>query len=498
MCGIVGYSGINNFNEDKIKTLMFFNQERGKDSLGYYTTKGINKELGKVEDVFTTKEYKIPEDKLFIGHVRAATVGKVELKNAHPFQHDNIVLVMNGTLTNHWSLAREYDFNIQDFDVDSDVLAAIINKTQSKEILSKIIGGCAIIYTNTNTGLMYAYRNAERPLYRGKLDDAMYLSSIDKSLKFIGCTDVKELKQDVLYEIKDGKVVNNFKIKKLNSTSTQSINTKDNISCFNHKLIKESNVTIYETNGIGFTSIDINNSSNKDLVGLWLTPLININDYRGVFLKGYGYLIEGFSKENNYDVLVRDNRGVIKNVTKNIFDNKVPKIDKDSYVFSTTMLTYSKSNNKICEENDLFVINKIIKNGEEFDCTNLINNKSCTALCSLFRPAYPLEVDEYQSIYGVPYGVTYENTDQNIDSNSKNEENIRNSMINFIKTVNSEEFKSNDELVNYTIDNIDDIADDILDITNDTKVMALLSKISIIVNNYYIKKGKIENNLIES
>ena len=42
MCGLLGFSSANNLNEDKIKTLMLFNQARGKDSLGYYVP---NKEI---------------------------------------------------------------------------------------------------------------------------------------------------------------------------------------------------------------------------------------------------------------------------------------------------------------------------------------------------------------------------------------------------------------------------------------------------------------------
>jgi len=472
-CGILGFSGTSNFNEDKIKTLMLFNQARGKDSLGYYVPNNeIYKELGIVEDILSSKEFNIPASNLFIGHIRAATVGsKDELKNAHPFQHGNIVLAMNGTLSNHWDLCKEDGFSITNFDVDSDVLTAMLNKAQSKEPLSRIIGGCAVLYTDTNTGILYAYRNSERPLYRGKIGDNMYLSSIDKSLKYIGCTDVKELKQDILYAIKEGKVVNNYKVTKVEPKKIEPV--------VNNEVVI-SNLKEYR-NGKSWNIIRYNFIENKSLIGYWLTPNTTISDSRGCLTKGYGYEVIDCDHDNSYDIKVRDNLGKIITITKYLFDNRYPDIDSGSYMFALSKLTYiEKGGGTICEVGDLFKVTSVLK--DIYDCTNLVNGKSCTAGFKYFRPAYEAEVDEYLAIYPT------------IESNIKDDNIINNNLksnLNFMNQIDSSIHNNDSELSDFTIENIIDVVDDIRELSNDSSVLKLLGKIDIIINNYTIKKESI-------
>lgn len=210
MCGLVGFNGPKDkkFNLDKVKLLLMMNQQRGEDSFGFYTPEiGVVKDTGKIELEMSRPSFNLPISNTLIGHVRKSTVGATNKKNAHPFNYGNIVLAMNGTLSNCWDLLREYNFDLKDFDVDSQILTAMLNVDQSSIPFTKIIGGCAVIYTDTNNGKVYVYRNNERPLYRGNLDGGMYFSSIESSLKIIGCADVKEFKEDILYEIIDGKKI---------------------------------------------------------------------------------------------------------------------------------------------------------------------------------------------------------------------------------------------------------------------------------------------------
>jgi len=217
MCGILGaaFPTGSKYNKDKINLLTYYNQERGKDSLGYYNNiGGITKKIGKPVDLMASKSIDIEEDSILIGHVRAATVGSVLEKNAHPFIEGSLVLAMNGTLSNHSTLCTKYGFEIKDFDVDSHILCAIINKEKNFNVLSEMIGGCALIMYETEKHGMYIYRNTDRPLYRGKLDGGMYFSSTDTPLKVIGCDSIKEFKQDYLYTIKEGKIISVEKIKR--------------------------------------------------------------------------------------------------------------------------------------------------------------------------------------------------------------------------------------------------------------------------------------------
>ena len=205
MCGIVGFSGKENFNKDKINLLMVWNSfERGKDSTGIYTPKNqIQKEVKVATEFLNNIPFE--EDNFLIAHVRAKTVGANIAKNAHPFKEDNVILCHNGTLRNHYGLLRKYDLKYQDFDVDSHIICGIMAKEKNFKVLSEIEGAAAMLITDTNNpSIMYVFRNADRPLFKGTIDGGMYISSIKESLEVIGCKNVKEFKENYLYTIKDG------------------------------------------------------------------------------------------------------------------------------------------------------------------------------------------------------------------------------------------------------------------------------------------------------
>lgn len=468
MCGIVAFSAKTDYNEDKIKTLLLFNQDRGKDSFGYYVpNKEVSKTLGKIEDIAGTKDFKLPGSNLFIGHIRAATVGKVEIKNSHPFIHGNIVLAMNGTLTNHWSLCTEYGFSMQDFDVDSDVLTACLNKDQTKDIFSKILGGCAVVYTDSNTDKLYCYRNADRPLYRGTINGDMYISSIDKSLKFIGCDNVKEFKQDNLYEIKDGVVIGCYKIKRkiIEIPKTPNINT-----------IK-SNVTIYD-NGISYTGLDFR-ALTTEMIGLWLEPKTSIVDViHGTYLKGCGYECVGISNKNGYEIMVKDNNNNAHLVSKYVFHERVPELTHGSYIFATCNLTYSKSKAHLAEEGDLFTLIEL--QGGGFDCKNLVNELTTNYDARYFRPAYPNEVTEYLNFFK-------DLEDANITTNLPMKV-IKGELEIFKDEIKESTCKDLEELSDFTVEEIDNIVSD-MDEQDDYKDAKGIKKIKILLANYLEKKG---------
>ena len=204
-CGIIGYSGKTPFDKEKVNLLMIWNSlERGKDSTGIYSPKnGLIKEAENATKFLTTKTFE--EDNMLIAHVRAKTVGVNSAKNAHPFLEDNICLVHNGTLKNHYPLLRKYDLNYQYHDVDSHIMCSIISKEKNFKVLSEINGAAAVLIHDTNNpDVMYAFRNSERPLFKGSYDGNMYISSIAESLSVIGCKNIKEFKENYLYTIVNG------------------------------------------------------------------------------------------------------------------------------------------------------------------------------------------------------------------------------------------------------------------------------------------------------
>ncbi len=211
-CGLIGFSGKGKMNLDKIRMLMFWNAvDRGKDSTGIYSPlNGVIKTTDAAWK-FLVKET-IKEDSLFIGHVRASTVGATSTKNAHPFEEGDVVLAHNGTLTNYYAIAQKYEIDTTKYHVDSHIMAAAFNKAQNLKPLSEFDGAAAFLITNKQqSDVLYAFTNGQRPLFKGIIDGDMYISSIEDSLKMIGCIHIKEFKKDVFYTIKNGILADNGK-----------------------------------------------------------------------------------------------------------------------------------------------------------------------------------------------------------------------------------------------------------------------------------------------
>jgi hypothetical protein len=224
MCGLIGFSG-SDMNVDKIKLLLFWNSlERGKDATGIYSRQtGIIKDNNEARIFIKNNNDAFKNCNLFIGHVRAKTSGFNTKDNAHPFSYNGIVLAHNGTLYQEIKLCQTMGLNYTDFDVDSEILAAGIGKTLDTKVLTAYEGSAAVLFTdhnNKNSDILYAYRDKNRPLFRGSLDNSLYISSIKESLEFIGCNNIKEFKENHLYAIKNGKIDSYVKIKNPNVIST--------------------------------------------------------------------------------------------------------------------------------------------------------------------------------------------------------------------------------------------------------------------------------------
>lgn len=101
-----------------------------------------------------------------IGHNRAATVGKINSANAHPFHHGDIVGVHNGTLRRFSKLDKS-----RDFDTDSEALFYNISEHGAKESLSNVDGAYALIWYDDAEGTVNIIRNDERPLTFAKVKD---------------------------------------------------------------------------------------------------------------------------------------------------------------------------------------------------------------------------------------------------------------------------------------------------------------------------------------
>jgi hypothetical protein len=206
MCGLIGYSGKENFNLNNIKILFLYNYARGSDSSGYFTPlAGVFKKKGKL--IENLHEFKIVEDKYLLGHTRQGTVGSNTDENAHPFEEGNTICVHNGFIKEWKEKTEGLGVLINGINVDSHAFTKLIETIGLKETVENLPGShIATITYNKEEDCLYVYRNKERPLFRGRLPEGLYISSTEESLKAIGCERIKSFSEDYIYKIKDGVV----------------------------------------------------------------------------------------------------------------------------------------------------------------------------------------------------------------------------------------------------------------------------------------------------
>lgn len=110
MCGIVGYIGNNNINNQLLKGLKKL-EYRGYDSAGIAVLENgkitVTKAVGKIDKL--EKNVRPSSATCGIGHTRWATHGKPTIANAHPHisEHNEWAVVHNGIIENYLELKNK-------------------------------------------------------------------------------------------------------------------------------------------------------------------------------------------------------------------------------------------------------------------------------------------------------------------------------------------------------------------------------------------------------
>lgn len=178
MCGIVGIVGseIDYKAKSMFKDLLIMDTIRGEDSTGMLL---VDKDLDvtsykKAVDGFTFTQMGVVNSmlsrsitpKLFLGHNRAATAGKINNDNAHPFQDGNTHLVHNGTLTAWTQLHNSTLTN-----VDSEAICFEVEKTGIIDTIPKLNGAFTLATYNDKSNIFSLIRNEQRPLWCAHVKD---------------------------------------------------------------------------------------------------------------------------------------------------------------------------------------------------------------------------------------------------------------------------------------------------------------------------------------
>lgn len=174
MCGLVGVAGkLVMKDEELMKRLFCYDYWRGRDSTGLAAIRATGeRHIAKIAshpiDLFDMGKFKTAlngnTSQAFIGHNRAATKGKVNTINAHPFEHGHIVGAHNGTLTlkSHRELEDILD---EQFEVDSEAIIKAIAELGVRDAISLCQGAWALSYYNAEEHSLNFIRNGERPLW---------------------------------------------------------------------------------------------------------------------------------------------------------------------------------------------------------------------------------------------------------------------------------------------------------------------------------------------
>lgn len=181
MCGIVGllsndYTGTSYLKKKRtFSQLLFADTLRGTDSTGVFAIPTgldpkplIIKRAMAAPDFLDLKPvdtYLSQIEKFWasVGHNRAATRGKVNNQNAHPFNVGHITLVHNGSLVTTHGLPEH-----EQFDVDSHAIAHTINKVGIENCSDMFNGAFALVWHDDRNNTINLFRNSERPLYFSK------------------------------------------------------------------------------------------------------------------------------------------------------------------------------------------------------------------------------------------------------------------------------------------------------------------------------------------
>lgn len=112
-----------------------------------------------------------------VGHCRQATKGAICAENTHPFRHDNITLVHNGTLRRQDLLPDHMQF-----EVDSDNIAYALASIGTVDTLANLAGAFALVWHDSSDDTLHLIKNTERPFFLQKVTNGAIYGASERDM----------------------------------------------------------------------------------------------------------------------------------------------------------------------------------------------------------------------------------------------------------------------------------------------------------------------------
>jgi hypothetical protein len=258
MCGLVGVAGnLEPKDEAFMKRLLILDFFRGTDSTGLAAIRGggdwtVSKMATHPINLFDSKTFQQAlngtRSFAFIGHNRAATVGKVNDLSAHPYEFGNIVGAHNGTLTvSNWNELEE----ACGFDTvtDSASIFACIDKIGIDATMGILeegklstTGAWALTWYDSKDNTVRLLRNKHRPLWvcfnkeRTKVAWASEWPMLEAAVNFTDGWEMWsdeegygffEAEEDMLYEFEIDKLINGLSTEEVKKCRARTLKGKE-------------------------------------------------------------------------------------------------------------------------------------------------------------------------------------------------------------------------------------------------------------------------------
>lgn len=229
MCGLIGaYGWITDNTKKFCRQGLIVNSIRGTDSVGAFfhfrrgdgvVYRGVNAPQDYIDQPKVVEAFGKQDLDLVMGHNRAATIGGVTAKLAHPFIENHIILSHNGTVYNWKEMYGGGDIDVKEWS-DSRVIAYCIARDGIDDVWWELQGAAALAYYDTTEDSFNLVTNGKRPLFMAFLkhtDTVLYASEewiIEGLARRNGLTIsvIGECDPNVLWTFKKDKKKNTMKV----------------------------------------------------------------------------------------------------------------------------------------------------------------------------------------------------------------------------------------------------------------------------------------------